>query len=399
MRILFLASEFPFPPDSGGRIKTHSLLEYLRARHGLRLLCFRRGPLDARQERWAGDFGNVETIPLLRQRNALNLARSYLSRLPLSVERNRHPLMADAVRRACADASPGAIFCDGWLMAQYVPRNWPGLKILHEHNAEHVLWQRQATMERNPLRRWLVRLESRRVRRYESSILPLFDTVFAVSQQDRAALVAVGGDPARIRILPNLPEPHLLLEPAPSFASSEPLVLYFGTLSWLPNLQGLDYLLRRVWPIVRQAHPEATLAIAGRGAPPGLKRAARSTPGVTYLGPTDDPETLYRRARVFVEATPSGGGTKLKVLNAMARGLPVVASPQAIEGIDAVPNVHVMVGEDAQTLGQAILALLGDPALWQRISENARSLMRDRYTAETAFRPLDEALSGVRHTV
>jgi len=394
MRILFLTSEFPFPPDSGGRIKTHSLLEYLRSRHDVSLLCFRRSHLDARQERWAGDFGEVETIPLFRQRNALNLARSYVSRLPLSVERNRHPLMADAVRRACAAASPDAIFCDGWLMAQYVPRGWPGLRLLHEHNAEYVLWQRQAAMERNLLRRWLVRLESQRVRAYEATLLPLFDTVFAVSQQDRAALVAIGGDPARIRVLPNLPEPHLLLQPALSFASSEPLVLYFGTLSWLPNLQGLDRLLRRVWPVVRQECPEARLAIAGRGAPPEFQRAAQRTPGVTYLGPIDDPEPLYRRARVFVEATPSGGGTKLKVLNAMARGLPVAASPQAVEGIEALPNVHVMVGEDAQTLGQAILALLRDPVLWQRISENARCLIRDRYTAETAYLPLDEALSA-----
>ncbi len=394
MRILFLASEFPFPPDSGGRIKTHSLLEHLRARHSLHLLCFRRGPLDARQERWAAGLAKVETIPLFRGRNALNLARSYLSRLPLSIERNRHPLMADAVHRACADAGPDAIFCDGWLMAQYIPRDWPGIKLLHEHNAEHILWQRQAAMERNPLRRWLVRHESHRVLRYESSILPLFDAVFAVSEQDRAALLGIGADPARTWILPNLPEPHLLLQPAPSFASSAPLVLYFGTLSWLPNLQGLDRLLSDVWPMVRRACPEATLAIAGRGAPAALERAARRTAGVEYLGPVDDPEPLYRRARVFVEATPSGGGTKLKVLNAMARGLPVAASPQAIEGIDAVPNVHVMVGEDAQTLGQAILALLGDPALWQRISENARSLIRDRYRAEIAYRPLDEVLSG-----
>lgn len=394
MRILFLTSDFPYPPDSGGRIKTHSLVQHLRARHNLRLLSFRRGPLDARQERWASETGDVHTVPLLRGRNLINLVRSYVSGLPLSIERNRHPLMADAVRTACAGID--AIFCDGWLMAQYVPSAWPGLKLLHEHNAEYVLWQRQAAIERNPLRRWLVHLECRRVKSYEASLLPRFDYVFAVSQQDRLALQRIGGDPARIDVLPNIPDPDLLQRPPLRFQSSEPLVLYFGTLSWLPNLQGLDRLLRHVWPAVRQACPTAALAIAGRGAPATLERAARRTPGVLFLGPVDDPEPLYRRARVFVEATPSGGGTKLKVLNAMARGLPVAASPQAIEGIEAQPGTHAMVGQDPPSLTHAILELLRDPAIWQRISENARALIRQRYTADTAYLPLDEALRAAR---
>ncbi len=204
MRILFLTSRLPFPADDGGKIKTLNIIEYLRQRHDLAVLCFRRQALSEEESRWANQ-DSVTTIPLSRGRNPLNLARSYAARLPLSIERNRSASMRDAVLRAIDTNAFDAVFIDHWLMAQYLPRNFAGLKLLHEHNAEFVMWQRQAELERNPLLRPLVRLEARRVRSYEASILRRFDVSFAVSEADRRALIAIGAEPSRVRILPNLP--------------------------------------------------------------------------------------------------------------------------------------------------------------------------------------------------
>jgi glycosyltransferase involved in cell wall biosynthesis len=110
----------------------------------------------------------------------------------------------------------------------------------------------------------------------------------------------------------------------------------------------------------------------------------------------EDPEPLYRRARVFVEATRSGGGTKLKALNALARGLPTVCSPQAAEGIEATSGEHLLIAPDDESMADAIVRLINDPALWQTLSENGRALVRSRYVAEVAYLPLDEVLSGAR---
>lgn len=398
MRVLFLTSEFPYPPDSGGRIKTLSLLQYIQARADVRVLCFRRRQLSREQERWASSTG-VQALPLVRGRNLVNLARSYLSGLPLSVERNRDDRMREAVSRACREAHFDALIVDGWLMGQYLPQGFRRLKVLHEHNAEYVLWQRQADVESNPLRRLVIRLEERRVRRYEASLLASFDVVFAVSAADREALLRIGAEPTRTRVLPNLPDPSLLALPDLSFADAEPLVLYFGTLSWQPNLEGLKYFLLRVWPLVRRATPEARMVIAGRDGPAWLRRLARRAPGVEFQGPVEDAEALYRRARAFVEATPSGGGTKLKILNAMARGLPVVASPQAAEGIEAVPGVHLLVGDGPEELAEGIARLLREPALWQKVAVEGRRLIRERYMAETAYAPLAEVLDAAPASV
>jgi glycosyltransferase involved in cell wall biosynthesis len=115
---------------------------------------------------------------------------------------------------------------------------------------------------------------------------------------------------------------------------------------------------------------------------------------VDFLGPVDEVEPLYRRARLFVEASRSGGGTRLKVLNALARGLPMVATPEGAEGLDTVPGEHLLVASDAESMAEAVRRLLSDDGLWRTLSESGRALVRGRYLAEAAYGPLDEALSG-----
>ncbi len=398
MRLLFLTPEFPYPAESGGAIKTASILEYLGRRHQLNLLCFLRHPLTPEQARWAAGLARVETVLLNRGRTPLNLLRSYLSRIPLSVERNRSRHMRELAGQRLRDSQCEAVLVDGWLMAQYLPAAFQGLALLHQHNAEHVIWRRQAQRERSPLLRLLLRLEYRRVRRYEAAIMPRFHTVFAVSQADRQALTGLGAAPERMQVLPNLPDPALLERPALAFAQTEPLLLYFGTLSWQPNIEGLEYVLRSVFPLLRRRIPDARLVVAGKDAPPSLQRLALRSQGVEFLGPIDDAEPLYRRARLFVEASPTGGGTRLKVLNALARGLPVVASPEGAEGLDAVPGHHLLVAGDPESMAEAMARLIADDALWRTLSENGRALVRRLYLAAVAYRPLDEALAGASAT-
>jgi exopolysaccharide biosynthesis WecB/TagA/CpsF family protein len=391
MHILFLTSQVPYPPESGATIKTASVLEYLRRRHEVDVVCFRRGPLTEDQAAWAKEAGHVETVELSRARSAFNLLRSYLGRVPLSIQRNQSRKMKDLVAARLREGGFGAVFVDGWLMAQYVPKGFRGRALLHEHNAEHVLWRRQAERERNPAVKVVAGLEHRRVRRYESAMIRRFDVVFAVSETDRGVLVGLGGDPERVRVLPNLPDASLLERPALSFAATEPMLLYFGTLSWPPNVEGLDYLLRSVFPLVRRQMDDVRLVIAGQGAPSRLERLARRTDGVEFLGAVQDVEPLYRRARVFVEASRSGGGTRLKVLNALARGLPVVTSPEGAEGLDVVAGEHVLVAEDAESMANAVVRLIADDGMWRSLSENGRRLIRMRYLADEAFRVLDES--------
>jgi glycosyltransferase involved in cell wall biosynthesis len=387
-RVLFLT---PLPldrPRSGGTIKSAAVLSYLERDHEVDVACLSPGASAWRRER-----GAVVAVPLSRPRSAARLLASYATRLPLSVERNRSRELAMRVETLAAREPYDAVFVDGWLMAQYVRSDFDGMRLLHEHNVEHEMWLRHARLERHPARRAIVRLEAARVRAYERSILRAFDVVFAVSEPDRQTLTALGAEPAGIRVLPNVADASLLerpaLEPIP-----EPVVLFLGTLSWPPNAEGLERYLRVAHPALRARVPGARLLVAGRGAPDALASIVRSTSGAELVTDADDDEALYRRARCFVDPSVGGAGTRVKILNAMARGLPVVATTDAATGLEAADGIELLTAGDPAAIAAGVERVLTDDGVWHASSEAGRRLVADRYTPDTAFGALDEVLGG-----
>jgi glycosyltransferase involved in cell wall biosynthesis len=393
MRILFLTSEVPYPARSGGTIKTISVLQHMQRDHEVHVACFRGEPLSPEQEAWTAEIGPVLTVGLRRDRSAWNLLRSYGAGVPMSVFRNRSRRMSGIASERLASGGFDAAFADGWLMAQYVPASFRGLKVLHEHNAEHVMWRRQADLETSFARKALVGLEHTRVRAYESAIVRRFDVVFAVSEEDRRAIEGLGTRPGSVHLLPNVPQEGLLERP-PLHPPHEPTLLFLGTLGWPPNAEGLRRFLRSGFPALRARRPDVRLVLAGTGAPSWLVRLASATPGVERIGQVPDPERLYRRARAFVEVGLGGSGTRVKVLNAMARGLPVVSLPWGVEGLNGVTGEHALVGRNEAELVDLLGEVLDDDARWRVLSEGGRRLVRERYVPEIAFASLDAALAA-----
>jgi len=136
--------------------------------------------------------------------------------------------------------------------------------------------------------------------------------------------------------------------------------------------------------------------VGGRGAPADLSRLARRVAGVELVGAFDDSETLYRRARAFVEVARGGSGTRVKLLNALARGLPVVTTPDGAEGLDIRPGEHVLVGSSPSEISDALVRVMIDDALWKVLSANGRRLVRDLYVPDRAYRALDEVFAADR---
>ncbi len=384
-RVLFITPRPLAEPRSGGTIKSAALLAHLERRHEVDVACFL-----SPGERWQRTSGRTVTVRLDRPRSIGRLLSSYVRRVPLSIERNRHPSMAEAVTELVARGNHEVILVDGWLMAQYLPEWFRGTTILHQHNAEHLMWRRQLALERSPLRRAAVGVESSRVRRYEARILRRFDVVFAVSEPDRVAVLALGAPPP-VPILPNVPVPSLLGRP-PLAPGSQPVALTLGTLSWQPTVEGVTRFLRDGFPTLRDRVPEARLVLAGAGAPHPLRALARQTPGVELVGEVTDDEPLYRLARCFCDLGVGGAGTHVKLLNALARGLPAVATRDAAEGLEVVPGEHLLVADGPSQVVEHLVRLLTDDVTWRRLSERGRELIRSRYVPEVAFTTLDAAL-------
>jgi len=388
VRVLFLTPRQLGEPRSGGTIKSAAVLSYLEARHEVEVVCFRGQD----EQPWRRE-GGVVSIPLERDRSVGRLLSSYAAGVPLSIQRNRSSTMAERIAALLEPGDHDAVFVDGWLMAQYVPEGFSGIRLLHEHNAEHVMWRRHAELETNPVRRPLVRLEAGRVRRYEAGLLARFDVVFAVSEPDRATLSALVPTGPEIALLPNVADPTLLdrpeLTPPP-----EPVLLFFATLSWPPNAEGLSRFLADDLPSLLERVPDARLVVAGSGAPGRLVRRVHEGRGAEFAGPIVDDEVLYRRARCFVDVGIGGSGTKVKVLNALARGLPVVTGPDGAAGLEVSSGEHLLVAEDREAMVASLEFVIQEDAAWTNLSRSGRDLIRRRYVPEVAFGALDQALAS-----
>jgi glycosyltransferase involved in cell wall biosynthesis len=387
MRLLFMTPRGLGAPNSGGTIKSAAVLHYLERRHDVDVVSF----IDP-GEIWERDSETTVTVPMRRPRSARHLASSYARRLPLSIERNRSPALARVVNHLVLTRRYEAIFVDGWLMAQYLPPGFPGRRLLHQHNAEHVMWRRHSDVVRQPILRLGLRMEEVRVRRYESEIMSHFDVVFAVSQSDKTALAALGTPMDRLEILPNVPDVSLLDRPSLS-PSGEPCMLFLATLSWRPNLDGLTRFLGGEFRSLRERMPQARLVVAGFGAPTSLVLRIRDEPGVDFVGPVEDTEPLYRAARCFVDVSVGGAGTQVKVLNALARGLPVVTRTDAADGLQISPGRELLVAGSATEMVASLERVLTDDRLWTSLSGHGRELIRRRHVPEVAFASLDAALA------
>jgi len=381
LRVLFITPQPPWPARGGGLIKTRALVEHLQRWARVEVVCL------------AGLAAQKGEAPLPRPRGLGSFLRSLALGLPLSVYRNWSATVAWQVR-GLLEGGFDAVVADHIYSAAYVPDDFTGRRLLHLHNVESLMWRREAQLERDPLRRWAVALEARRLRRYEAAQVRRFHRVFVVSEEELRELLALGLPEGRAGVLPNVPAPGLLGRPPLRYQEAEPRAVYLGTLSWRPNQRGLRLFLTEGLPHLQRLLPGSTLTVAGNGPPAWLSSLARSRKGVELIGAVDEDgeEALYRSARAFLEPVLGGAGTKVKVLNALARGLPVAATPDGARGLQVLPGRHLLVAEGPRELAEAVARLLSSPALWQELAEAGRELVQRLYVPDVAFRPLLEEL-------
>ncbi|MEE4662053.1 MAG: glycosyltransferase family 4 protein, partial [Halieaceae bacterium] len=263
----------------------------------------------------------------------------------------------------------------------------------------HKLWERYAEQGSNPLYRAAAAVESRRVRDAEVALCQRCDLVFA-SPNDIDALVAAGANPAQMRETYHLGDAANLERPALENNSRQTSLLYVGNLAWEPNAAGLRAFIETAWPRLKQYYPALRLDIAGRGADDRLQQLAADGHGIVLHDFVDDLEPLYQRARLSVAPLSFGAGMKVKVLSAMARGLPLVTTPVGAEGVAARHAQHLMISDSIAAMADDIARVLEDAQLWQQLATESRQLISDRYTWDGLFQSMLSAMHQMdsRHT-
>jgi glycosyltransferase involved in cell wall biosynthesis len=386
MRILFLSQVLPYPLDAGPKIRAYFTLRHLAGRHEIVLLSFARtSDTPEAVEHLSRFCRQVETVPMTRSvvREAWSGARSLVTGEPFLIARDRRARMLAAVEAAVAQHGPfDAVHADQLWMAPYAQharrcsRNPASVRlILDQHNAVFQIPRRMALDEPNLLKRKFLGYESEKMARYEVQACGEFDHVVFVTPQDRAAL--------RLHGLPEAPDSRESIIPisveAPVIEERRAggrRVTFLGGLHWPPNADGVQWFIREIWPRVRASVSGGVFTVIGK-LPASLDVPVDDS--VQLLGYVDDPEPILAETTVFVVPLRSGGGMRVKILDAWSRAIPVVSTRIGAEGLELRNGENILLADDPERFASEVVRLLNDPEMAVKAGRQGRQTVESHY--------------------
>jgi len=367
MRILICASEAPLPPTNGFRLMLTAIVQELRRRHDVRVLAI----LSPDQH---SDRGTEQGLRLVSRRkptraeDASALLRALVTRRPLTADRLAG-LLRGPLREELDSFAPDVVHVSSGRLAALGRALSDRPSVLVALDAWHLNVDARALAAAG-LRRRLLRSESARVRRFIAAEYGRFDRLVVVSDADRDALLEV--DPSLdAAVVPNGVDVDFYA-PDPGAARDPNRIVFTGLLSYAPNVLAAEYLARRIFPRVRAACPDARLVLVGRAPAPRV-RALTELEGVAVTGEVPDIRPWLTGSSVYACPMISGTGIKNKLLEAMACGMPCVATPLALQGLRATPERELLVGRTEAELAGALVRVLGDKELANTLGREARA--------------------------
>jgi glycosyltransferase involved in cell wall biosynthesis len=437
--ILFLTELLPYPLVSGAKIRAYYVLRHLSIQHQVILLSFVRA--DDRPEDLAHletFLTEVHTVPMMRSRfrDLRAILVALATGCPAIIVREEIGAMRAAVGRLTASVAFDIIHVDQIPMAQYGlmgqrarPRGRGSVphpsRLLDQHNTTFQLVERLAQHEGNRLKRWILQREARAFARYEADVCQRYDQVTFVSDQDRHALLAKAALLARTRRTKGLvwspsARPGMnSVKDLPSFDSqfttipicvdtgkdrpvasvARPFrVTHIGTMFWPPNVEGILWFWQEVWPQVRSQARRAAgrprLTLIGKN-PPESIRALGMQADVDVLGYVEELRPFLAETAVFIVPLHAAGGMRVKILDAWCWGLPIVSTTIGAEGLAAQdgaedPGGNMLVADSPTAFAQAVVQVLGDAGLRDRLRVNGRLHVEQRYDWRRVYSAWDD---------
>jgi len=376
LNILFLSRWFPYPPDNGSRIRIFNLLKSLSRRHSVSLLSFVEQPPSPVQLQALQPYcKTVETVPYHPfQPGRARALLGYLSPQPRSVLDTFSPELQQKLHRMLNARPFDVVIASQIDMALYAAPLTGVRKIFEE--IELTTLHEKFTRQTHPLKKWRSRLTWWKLTRYVNQLLPQFDACTVVSAPEQARLQTIVPGYSAITVVPNGVDTRHHI---PGLAQPQPdTLIYSGALTYNANFDAVDYFLRRIFPLILAERPTARLFVTGKlnGVP--LDRLPKNK-AVTFTGYLDDIRPKIAASWVNVVPLRLGGGTRLKVLESLALGTPVVATPKGAEGLDLAPGRDWLPGRTPAEFAAAVLRLLADPQLRASLSRAGRQTVEQKY--------------------
>ena len=382
MRILWVKVGGLWPLNTGGRLRSFHIVSELSRRHRVTLLTT-HGPAD-------DPAGLARALPSCERvasfasgapkhgsaRFATAVLRSWLSPLPVDLWKARVPALGREAHRLTVAGDVDVCVADFLAAAPNAPLGGALPTILFTHNVEHMIWKRLSETERSAWRRALLEIEWRKMRRYESRACAAASLTLAVSEVDRALLASLAPGAPVHAIPTGVDVEYWSPDPTPEVPSR---LVFMGSMDWYPNEDAVLHFVDAILPRLRRDVPDVSLTVVGRNPTPHLRSVCEEA-GVRVTGTVDDVRPHVAEAAVGVVPHRVGGGTRLKIFEALAMGKAVVSTSIGAEGLPVSPGEHVELADDPAEFARAVARLLQQPDERRRLGQAGRRLVEDRYS-------------------
>jgi len=393
------------PPDTGGKIRSYNILRELARQHSVTFFSFYSSHENDLHPELTSLFDHVVCVPLSLPppKSAAELhdyGLGLLSSEPYGITKYCRPEVRRALQTLLEQKTYDVILCDFMAAAGVIPWACSTPKVLFTHNVEATIWRRHYEVAGNPIWKAISWWEWRRMQAAERRYLSLADQVLAVSETDREAF-AHFVEPGKVTVIPTGVDVDYF-QPLSVQETSDSLV-FIGSMDWLPNEDAIFYFVDAIFPLIKQRCPNAFLEVVGRNPSSKLQALAEREKSMRLTGWVEDIRPFVARGSVCIVPLRIGGGTRLKIFEAMAMSKAVVSTSVGAEGLPVRSGENILLADTPNDFANAVVSLLHDAEGRKRLGASARTLVEENYSwrkvSESFLRTLQEVVGRSVTTV
>ncbi len=409
MKVLWVKSELLHPVDKGGKIRTFEMLRHLMAGHEVTYLCLST-PNDApdARERASEYCHQLHTVPWSEPPRFsrgfyLDLVKNLASPLPYVIEKYKQPQMREFIAREDRRGAYDVVVCDFLTPSANVPRNLRAATVLFEHNVETILWERTFKNEKNPVKKAYFLGQYLKMYAYERKLCRAYQAVAAVSTQDadairdRFGVRDVHAVPTGVDVDFFSPLSAEAVDGRPAKPPRERHDLVFtGSMDWMPNEDAILYFADEILPRIAARVPDVKVTVVGRNPTPKLEALARKEPRIVLTGRVPDVRPYIDRSAVYIVPIRVGGGTRIKIYEAMGMERAVVSTTIGAEGLPLENGKEIVLADDPVRFADEVVRLMNDDEARETLEKSARKVVVEKFGWNKATQALVQIMERAR---
>jgi polysaccharide biosynthesis protein PslH len=384
VRILWLKTELLHPVDKGGKIRTYQMLKELKRQgHEITYLTLDDGACADDAEARALEYSDELVVVPHRTREKFSagfyaeLALNLSSPLPYFMRKYRSEAMRREIERLARPGKFDVLVCDFLQPSVNVPAGLELPTVLFQHNVEAMIWKRHYEVQSNPLKKLYLYNQWRKSFRYEREACRRFDRVVAVSTEDRERMKSDYGL-SEVWDVPTGVDTEFF-RPRGTIASEPHNLVFTGSMDWLPNEDAIQYFTREILPRIRETLPDVVLTVVGRNPYPSLVELSRRDASVVVTGRVEDVRPYMERAAAYIVPIRIGGGTRLKIYEAMAMEKPIVSTTVGAEGLPLKDGEELLLADEPEAFARAVVRVLREEGFARELGGRAARIVRESF--------------------